>query len=334
MSFIWPLMLLGLILVPILVFGYLRMQRRRRKVIANYSSFGLMNATLARSAGLRRHIPPAIFLVAFALLVFALARPQTVVSLPKFEGTVILAFDVSGSMAADDLKPTRMEAAKAAAQSFVARQPPTVSIGVVAFSDSGIAVQAPTNDQDAVLAAINRLKPQRGTSLANGILAAINAISMGKQPTKFYSNLTPTPAPSPTPVPQGTHTSGVIVLLTDGENNQNPDPLMAVQAAVSRGIRIFTVGIGSTAGADLQVEGFTIHTQLDEATLQQIAQLSDGGYYNAENEEDLRKIYQNLTPQIVFKQEKQEVTALLAGISIFFLLVGSLLSLLWFGRVP
>lgn len=334
MTFIWPFMLLGLLIVPLLILLYLRIQHRRRSLIANYSSFGLMNATLARSAGIRRHIPPLLFLLALIILIVALARPQTVLSLPRLEGTVVLAFDVSGSMAADDLKPTRMEAAKAAAQDFVERQPPTVTIGVVAFSDNGIAVQVPTNDQDAVLAAINRLKPQRGTSLANGILAAINAISAGKQPAHMYSSLTPTPALSPTPVPQGTHTSGVIVLLTDGENNQSPDPMVAIQAAVNQGIRIYTVGIGSAAGADLHIEGFTIHTQLEEATLQQIAQLTDGSYYNAENEEDLRNIYQNLSPQLTMKQEKQEITALLAGGSILVLLLGSALSLFWFGRVP
>ena len=130
---------------------------------------------------MRRHIPPALFLAGLTILIVALARPQTVVSLPRVEGTVILAFDVSGSMAADDMKPTRMEAAKAAARDFVQRQPPSVQIGVVAFSDNGFSVQVPTNDQDAILAAINRLTPQRGTSLANGIRASLNAIAVGSR---------------------------------------------------------------------------------------------------------------------------------------------------------
>jgi len=334
MTFIWPPMLLCLIAVPLLVAVYLQMQRRRRALAANYGSFGLANAARVNAAGIRRHIPPVIFLLALTLLILALARPQSIVLLPRLEGTVILAFDVSGSMAADDLKPTRMAAAITAAQGFIEKQPPTVAIGVVAFSESGIAVQAPTNDQDAVLAAINRLRPQRGTSLASGILAAINTIAAGKQPTRLYSNLTPTASPSPTPVPPGTYSSAVIVLLSDGENNSNPDPLLAVQAATSRGIRIYTVGVGSAAGADLKIDGFSIHTQLDEATLQAIAQLTNAEYFNAENEDDLRSIYQNLSPQLAMKSEKQEITALLAGASIFVLLIGIVASLLWFGRAP
>jgi Ca-activated chloride channel family protein len=238
-------------------------------------------------------------------------------------------------MAADDLKPTRMEAAKTAARDFVQRQPSSVQIGVVAFSDSGFTVQVPTNDQEAILAAINRLTPQRGTSLANGILASLNTIAVGAgQAPHLYSNLSPTPTPTPTPVPKGTYTSAVIVLLTDGENNESPDPFAAAQTAADRGVRIYTVGIGSAAGTTLHINGFTVHTQLDEAMLKQISQLTDGTYYNAENEQDLRTIYDNLNPQLVIKPEKTEVTSIFAGVSILVLLIGGVFSLLWFSRLP
>ncbi|MHB8750042.1 MAG: vWA domain-containing protein, partial [Aggregatilineales bacterium] len=247
----------------------------------------------------------------------------------------ILAFDVSGSMAADDLKPTRMDAAKAAAQDFVQRQPVTVQIGVVAFSDNGLTVQIPTNDQGAVLAAINRLTPQRGTSLASGILASLNVIAVGAgQTPNLYSNLTPTPAPAPTPVPKGTYTSAAIILLTDGENNESPDPLAAAQTAVDRGVRIYTVGIGSAAGTNLHINGFTVHTQLDEATLQQIARLTSGEYYNADSEQDLHQIYNNLDLQLVIKPEQTEITSIFAGVGIVILLIGGAFSLLWFSRLP
>ena len=182
MSFIWPAMLLLLLLIPLCIVLYVRLQRRRRRFAASYGNLGLMQAAAGaaqrRSLGARRHIPPALFLVGLTILMIALARPQTVVSLPREEGTVILAFDVSGSMAADDLKPTRMEAAKAAARDFVQRQPRSVQIGVVAFSDSGFAVQVPTNDQEAILASINRLTPQRGTLLGQGILASLKTIGV------------------------------------------------------------------------------------------------------------------------------------------------------------
>jgi Ca-activated chloride channel homolog len=335
MSFIWPVMLFLLVLVPLFAVLYIRMQRRRRQLATRVGSLGLAQGTMCRKPGLHRHIPPLLFLLSLTILIVALARPQTIVSLPRFEGTVMLVFDVSGSMAADDLKPTRMEAAKVAARSFIERQPPTVNVGVVSFSDSGFAVQAPTNDQVSILAAIDRLAPQRGTSLAQGIVAALNTIAAGKgEGPRLYSNLTPTPMLTPTPVPKGTYSSAVIVLLTDGENNMRPDPLMAAQLAVDRGVRIYTIGIGSPAGTTLHVNGFTVHTQLDEAMLQQIAQLTNGAYFNAENETDLRSIYDNLTPQLVFKAEKTEVTSILAGISILVLLIGGTFSLLWFGRMP
>jgi Ca-activated chloride channel family protein len=328
-------MLLLLLLIPLCVGLYVMLQQRRRRLAASYGALGLGQEATGRGLGKRRHIPPALFLSSLTILIVALARPQTVVSLPRIEGTVILAFDVSGSMAVDDLKPTRLEAAKAAAQEFVQHQPASVLIGVVAFSDGGFAVQAPTNDQEAILATINRLTPQRGTSLGQGIFASLNTIaaSAGQDPS-LDSNLTPTPLYTPTPMPEGTYTPAVIILLTDGENNQSPDPLDAAQIAADRGVRIYTVGIGSAAGTTLHVENFIVHTQLDEAMLQQIAQLTDGTYYNAENEEDLRAIYENLDPQLVIKPEKMEVTSVFAGASILVLLLGGAYSLMWFSRLP
>jgi Ca-activated chloride channel family protein len=349
MSFIWPTMLLLLLFIPLFGVLYILLQQRRRRFAASYSSLGLVQGAMGRGPGIRRHVPPALFLVGLTILMIALARPQTLVSLPRVEGTVILAFDVSGSMAADDLKPTRMEGAKAAARDFVQRQPRSVQIGVVAFSDSGFEVQAPTNDQDAVLASINRLTPERGTSLAQGILASLSTIAASAastgQAVQIDSSLTPVPLPTVatpsapedpfgTPLPDGTYTSAVIVLLTDGENNESPDPLAAAQTAADHGVRIYTVGIGSAAGSTLHINGFTVHTQLDEAMLQQISQLTDGAYYNAENEQDLRTIYENLAPQLVIKPEKTEVTSIFAGASIFVLLLGSTFSLLWFSRLP
>ncbi len=335
MTFIWPVMLYSLILIPILIALYLILQHRRRRIAANYQTLSTASEISKHDPGLRRHIPPILFLLALAILGVALARPQTEVSLPHIEGTVILAFDVSGSMAADDFKPTRMEAAKTAAKNFVDHQPTTVRIGVVAFSDNGLTVQTPTNDQDAILTAINRLAPERGTSLASGIVASLKAIDVGAgQPSEIYTNLTPVPTMTPTPVPQGTYGPAVIVLLTDGENNENPDPLLAAQTAASRGVRIYTVGIGSTTGTNLHINGFIVHTQLDEDTLKEISQITGGTYYNAQSEQDLIKIYDNLNPQLVDTPEVTEVTSIFAGVSILLMLIGGIFSLLWFSRLP
>jgi Ca-activated chloride channel family protein len=326
MTFIWPVMLVSLLAVPIFIGLYLRLQGRRRRLSAGAGSPGWVQPA-GRQPGFRRHIPMALFLVGLTILLVALARPQTVIAVPKIQGTVILAFDISGSMAATDFKPTRMDAAKAAARDFVQRQPDSVQIGVVAFSDGGVAMQAPTNDQAAILAAIARLAPQRGTSLAQGIASSLKLIASG-------SALAQDPGAVPTPVPQGTYPSSVIVLLSDGENNESPDPIAAAQSASDHGVRIYTVGIGSPAGVDLHINGFNVHTQLDEAMLQQIAQITGGTYTNAQTAQSLLAIYDNLNPQLVIEPEHTEVTSVFAGAAILVFLIGGVFSLLWFSRLP
>lgn len=333
MSFVWPVMLVLLALVPVAVVAYRRALRRRKELTARHGALALVQAG-GRQPGARRHIPPALFLAGLTILIIALARPQTTVSLPRLEGTVVLAFDVSGSMAANDLQPTRMEAAKAAARAFVERPPSSVRIGVVAFSDGGLAVQPPTNDRDLVLAAIDRLAPERGTSIGQGILAALDALVAEDAAPLLYSDLTPTPAATAAPAPAGSASSEAIVLLTDGENTAAPNPLAVAQLAAERGVRIYTVGIGSPEGTTLNIEGFNVFTQLDEAMLRQIAELTEGGYYGAADPEELRAIYDTLDLQLVVRSETTEVTALFSGLGMLALLSGALLSLIWFGRVP
>lgn len=335
LSFIWPLMLVFLGVIPLLALLYLRQLRRRQQFVASYGSLGLLRSAAGETPGLRRHIPPLLFLLALSLLVVGLARPEAEVSLPRVEGTVILAFDVSGSMAATDLQPTRMEAAKAASRIFVERQPPAVQVGVVAFSDSGFSVQTPTNQAEMIYSSINRLAPQRGTSLGQGILASLQAIFVENgQDLTLSGEPESTPVATPTPVPEGTYTNAAIILLSDGENLEPPDPLQAAQEAANRGVRIYTVGIGSAEGTELEVNGFMVFTQLNEPLLQQIADLTGGVYYNAESEEELLQVYEDLNRQLVIKPEKIEITSLFAGASILILLVGGVVSLLWFGRVP
>ncbi len=335
LSFIWPLMLVFLGFIPLLALLYLRQLKRRQQFAASYGSLGLLRSAGGKTPGLRRHIPLLLFLSALSLLIVGLARPEAEVNLPRVEGTVILAFDVSGSMAATDLQPTRMEAAKAAARIFVERQPPAVQVGVVAFSDSGFSVQTPTNQDETIYTSINRLTPQRGTSLGQGILASLRAIfEESEQGLTLSEDPESTPVVTPTPVPEGTYTNAAIILLTDGENLEPPDPLQAAQEAANRGVRIYTVGIGSPEGTELEVNGFTVFTQLNEPLLQQIAALTDGAYYSAESEEELLQVYEDLNRQLVVKPEKIEITSLFAGASILILLAGGVISLLWFGRVP
>jgi Ca-activated chloride channel homolog len=337
MSFIWPTMLLSLLLVPLFIGVYLLTQQRRRQLSANFSSLGLAQSGKGSQPGMRRHVPIALYTLGLAILAVGLARPQAVVALPKQTGTVVLAFDVSGSMAADDLKPTRMEAAKVAALDFVKKQPIFVQIGVVAFSDNGLAVQIPTNDPIAIQDAINRLKPQSGTSVAQGIIASLNAIAVANSdgvPAEVYSNLLLTPTPTPTPVPHGTYAPAAIILLSDGENNERPDPLQAAMTAVDRGVRIYTVGIGSPTGTTVHINGFSLHTQLNEDLLKQISEVTGGSYFNAQSTQQLINIYDKLDTQLVSKPEKTELTSLFAGTSILIMLIGGLFSLFWFSRLP
>jgi Ca-activated chloride channel family protein len=332
-SFIWPFMLALLLIIPVGAAAYLILGGRRRRKGTAYGQ--LLGASPgSRSRRSRRYvIVPALTALGMATLLVALARPQAVVSLPRLEGTVILAFDVSGSMAATDFSPTRMEAAKAAAREFVARQPASVQVGVVAFSDSGIAVQAATNDQAAVIAAINRLTPQRGTSLARGILISLDAIDKAENPTKgYYGNRSP--EPSSAPVAPGSHRSAVVVLLTDGENNEDPDPLEAARTAADRGVRIDTVGMGTPGGTTLEINGFRVHTQLNADLLGQVAQLTAGTFHDASNQAELDAIYDNLEPDLVVREQPIEITSIVAAVGLATLVAASALSLVWLGRIP
>ena len=335
MSFIWSDLLVFLALIPLLFVIYFRVAKRRREAARRFGSLGLLQDAKGSKPRMTRHLPAILLLVGIAVLIVSAARPQANVTLPHLEGTVILAFDVSGSMSAKDMQPTRMEAAKAAASQFVNNQPSGVSIGVVAFSDGGLTVQAPTNNHEETLATIERLVPRRGTSLANGILVALNTIALDAgDPPILKTTGSSTAAPEPIPAPQGWYPSAVVVLLSDGENNQDPDPMQAADLAADLGVRVYTVGIGSTAGSDITIEGFTVHSQLDEPLMRSIADDTGGKYYSAANEKELVKIYSDLKPKLTVKTQEMEITSLFAGVGMLAFLVGGLLSLLWFGRVP
>lgn len=329
MSFIWPFMLLSLLLVPLLVWLYFRLLQRRRGAAADLGPLGMVQSSSGGEIGKHRHVPSAFFMLGLTLLLIGLARPEMIVNLPRVEGTAILAFDISNSMMADDLEPTRIEAAKAAARTFVENQPPTILIGVVAFSNGGLVVQTPTDDQAAVLATIDRLSPQGGTSLGQGIFTSLNAIA-GEAINIDEGSI----EEGIESIEIEDYSSAVIVLLTDGENTEPPDPLEIAQVAAEAGVRIYPVGIGSPEGSTIEVDGFSILTQLDETTLQQLASLTNGVYHYAEDEESLQEIYQNIDLQLTINEEKMEITSIVAGISMLLFLIGGLLSLFWFGRVP
>ena len=344
MSFLWPTSLFFLITVPVLLALYIWSQRRRRRYALRYASLSLVKEALGRGPGIRRHIPPALYLFSLAFMLFALARPVTVVKVPSQEGTVILATDVSMSMRATDIKPDRITAAKEAAKAFVLRQGENVKIGVVSFASDASLVQPPTTDHDLVIAAIDRLRLQRATAIGRAILTSLDAIvedqGAGGE-TDLPSAVLSQPRdpnaaqkPAKTAVPGAAKASASIILLTDGQNNQFPPPLAILDQAISRGIRVYTVGVGTPSGAVLNLEGRSIRTSLDETTLKQIAEDTDAQYFLATNEADLRKVYENLTTEFVLRTQKTEVTALFTLVAAVFSVVASGLSLLWFNRLP
>lgn len=342
MQLLWPTSLWLLLAVPALLLWYVLAQRRRRRYALRYASLSLVKEALGRGPGLRRHVPPALFLVGLAAMLFAAARPVAVIALPQQEGTVILAIDVSGSMRAEDLQPNRLEAAKAAAKTFVERQQDqTTRVGVVSFATDASIVQPPTTDRAATIDAIERLRPQRATAIGKAILASLEAIFEAQDDDAPATRSpaprgapTPRPTPTPTPVPKGVFAPAMIVLLSDGQNNQFPPPLAVVDQAANRGIRVFTIGVGSVEGTILRIEGRAIRTRLDEDTLKKIAEVTDGEYFHASDENALKEIYEKLTRQVTLRFEKTEVTALFTVLGAGLALVAGMLSLAWFGRLP
>lgn len=335
-------MLTLLLIIPVLIIVYILLQRRRQKYALRYASLSLVKEAMGRGPGWRRHVPAAIFILALTAMIFALARPEMETLVPSAEGTIILAVDVSGSMTANDLEPNRMEAAKAAARAFVEKQPDTVQVGIVSFSDNAFVVQPPTDDKDALLSAINRLNWQRGTAIGRGLVASLEAIAekngepseINLNPEDQLSNNNNNAAPQPTPMPQGQYQNAIIVLLTDGENNQWPEPVEIAQIAADRGIRVYTVGIGSEEGAIVRIQGRAIRTRLDEQTLRTIADMTDGVYYNAQTETDLVKVYETLSTNLVLKTDTTEVTAYFTAIAVILSLLAGFFSLMWFNRLP
>ena len=328
MSFIWPWVLVSLLVLPVCVLLYVRQQRKRSRDADSLGTMGVLRAGANVLAGRRRHVPPVIFLTAVALLALASARPELTLPLPRTEGTVVLAFDVSSSMAADDVEPTRMHAAKAVAKSLVDRRPSSARIGVVAFGEGGLVVQPPTDDDEALAATIDRLTPYSGTSLGRGILTALNVVS----PDSAFNSAEQRPLDGA--APRSAFAPAIIVLLTDGENTDPPDPIEAAQMAIERGVRVFTVGLGTEGGSTIEVEGFNLSTQLNEPILQEIALLTEGVYFRIEDVVDVPSVYEELETQFLVEAREVEVTSAFGGVSALLLLVGSALSLLWFGRIP
>ena len=336
MTFLWPVALLLLVLVPLGAYVARRLDARRRGRVA------ALSGTLTPVAGVRRAHPVldrlggALVMAGFVLLILALARPQASVAVPRLEGTLMLTFDVSASMAATDVQPSRLEVAKALAKEIVARRPQGVVIGVVAFSNAGMTVQAPTQDTGAVLTSIDRLAPTEGTSLADGIAATIDAIDAAGAPTPadYYSSRSPEPTEAPAAAEPGSDASTLIVLFSDGENTVEQDPAAGARLAAGRGIRLLVMGMGTTEGGTLDLDGFIVETRLDEAMLERLADATAGTYVPPGGADPAGGVYDDLERRLVARVEEQELTAPVAALGLLLLVAGVTIGLVRTGVVP
>ena len=340
-TFLWPDMLWGLCAIPLLALLYVWLLRRRKKTTLRYASLSLVKEALGARSAWRRHVPPALLLVALTALLLAAGRPAAVIALPSQSQTIMLAMDVSGSMRATDVHPNRLVASQEAAKAFVAELPRSVRIGVVAFAGTAAVVQAPTLSRDDVNASIDRFQLQRATAIGSGIVLSLATIfpdaGIDLAQITGQRNMPPAPGDKPkppfTPVAPGSYNSAAIILLTDGQRTSGPDPIEAAKMAADRGVRIYTVGIGTKDGETIAFEGWSMRVRLDEETLKSIADITRADYFYAGTAEDLKKVYQGLSSRLVVEKKETEISALFAALGALLVVVAASLSVWWFGRV-
>ncbi|MGH8742519.1 MAG: VWA domain-containing protein, partial [Burkholderiales bacterium] len=301
MTFLWPEMLWLSLALPLLLAAYVWVLLRKKKLAVRYASLAMLREAMGTGNRIRRHLPPLLFFLALAAMLLAIARPQATITLPTQHETVILAMDISGSMRATDVEPNRLVAAQNAAKQFVAEQPENVRVGVVAFAGTATVAQAPTRNREDVIAAIDRFQLQRATAIGSGIIVSLAALfpNEGYDVANFIYGADAAKkgekgSPARKPVPPGSYASAVIILLTDGQRTTGPDSIQAARLAAERGVRIYTVGVGTPEGKIIGFEGWSMRVRLDEETLKSIASITHGEYFYAGNAVDLNKVYQTL----------------------------------------
>jgi Ca-activated chloride channel family protein len=359
MDFLWFDFLAMLLLLPVLVAIYILALRRRRPSGVRYSSLALIRDAGPGSSRVRRHLPFALFIVALGALVMAMARPVAIVAVPTNQTTIVLTIDVSGSMCSSDIPPSRLEAAEAAAASFINSQSSSTRIGIVAFSSYAEVVQAPTNDKTALLGALKSLATGRRTAIGDGILASIDTISE-IDPGVAKSQTDSSTGTAPPPVPKGDYAPDIVVLLTDGASNTGTDPLDAAQQAADRGVRVYTIGFGTADGGSLSPTcapqfqgrepggaggggfggggfggggggggGGNFRRGIDEATLQKIADMTGAKYYPAESASQLNTVFQSLPVNLIVKHEAAEVSVVFVGAGALIAALAFVLGKIW-----
>ena len=322
MTFATPFILWGLLIVPLGLVAYWLVQRRRIKYAARFTNLDLLANVVDASPGRRRHLPAALTLIALAALVVAMARPQAVVAVPRDDATVVLTMDSSASMTATDVAPTRLDAAKSAASSFLDRLPDRFRVGLVSFSSSVQVLEEPTDDRDAIHSSLDSIEGDIGTALGDAIVTSVGL--------------------APDPAEQEKLSGGkplfAVLLLSDGANSTGSEPLAILEQAKAAGVPVYTIALGTDSGTVEITNDFgvtqTYAVPPDRDTLRQVAEETGGRYFEAPTEADLEAVYQEIGSQVSYEDEKRELTAAFAAGGAVFLLLGAGLSALWFGRIP
>lgn len=352
MTFLAPLLLVGLLLVPVLLGLYLWAQRRRQRYAVRFTNLDLLANLAPQRPSWRRHLPPVLYLAAVAFLVLGLARPSMVVAVPREDATVMLAIDVSGSMKATDVSPTRLDAARDAARSFVDQLPEGIRVGVVAFASRPITLVQPSADRVEVHEALDRLEALDGTAMGDALMQVLDIAERIQADQEAAATPTPAPdettAPDPSAAPQPDASPEAdvdeeplvaAILLSDGANSVGiAEPLDAAERAATLGVPIYTIALGTEEGRVTVEDQFgqpiTLDVPPDTETLAQIAEITGATAFDAPTAEDLRAVYDHLESRIGSVEEEQEVTAWFAAGALVLLVLGAGLSVLWFGRLP
>jgi len=355
-SFLWPDLLWGLSIIPALLVWYLIMQKRRRMAAVRYANLALVKQAAQGRRVWRRHVPPALMALSLALLMLAAARPVALLTLPTTEQTIILAMDVSGSMRATDVKPSRLEASQTAAKAFIDALPKQVKVGIVAFAGTAQVVQPATVNRQDLHAAIDRFQLQRATATGSALVVALaelfpdHGIDLGQlgnrspfdEPQVSAGSAGNTNAESANgkgkkapfrPVEPGSYNSAAIILLTDGQRTTGFDTTEAATMAAERGVRVYTVGVGTVEGEVIGFDGWTMRVRLDEDSLKEMADTTKGEYFHAGTAENLRKVYESLGTRLTMETTETEVTSLLALLAALLTIMAGMLSIHWHNRL-
>lgn len=345
MKFLWPDTLWLLLLVPLMLVVQRIVDHRRRRAGDTLAGLGRMHTRRVAESRWRRRLPPLLLMTAITAMLFSVARPTATLTLPSANEVVVLAMDVSGSMNADDIEPNRLASAQAAARSFVEALPGRTRVGIVSFASSASIMLPPSRDRVDIGNALERLQTQPGTAVGSAILMGLKAlfpeleIDMRRSRPRLLEDgqeIAPeTPGGAIAPGDAGDRDAdwAAIVLLTDGQSNAGPDPVESARLAASLGVRVFPVGIGTAEGKVLQHEGWSMRVRLDEDTLRQIAEITGGQYYVADDAPDLRRVYDALSTRLALENREVEITGLVSAGALLLLLVSAGLSLRWFNRV-